>query len=46
MVLAFRGAVQASECADPRVAVAGATQILDRSYGRPVQSVNVDREET
>jgi hypothetical protein len=27
---------------DPRVAVAAATQILDRAYGRPVQSIDAD----
>jgi len=30
---------------DPRVAVAAAREILDRAYGKPVQSINVDREE-
>ena len=27
--------------ADPRVSVSAATQILDRAYGRPVQSIDV-----
>jgi hypothetical protein len=27
---------------DPRVAVAAATQILDRAYGRPVQSIDAN----
>jgi hypothetical protein len=31
--------------ADPRVSVAAAREILDRAYGKPVQSINVDREE-
>ena len=30
---------------DPRVAVAAATQILDRAYGRPVQQVDANIEE-
>jgi hypothetical protein len=30
---------------DPRVSVAAAREILDRAYGKPVQSINVDREE-
>ena len=30
---------------DPRVWVAAAREILDRAYGKPVQSINVDREE-
>jgi hypothetical protein len=30
---------------DPRVAVAAATQILDRAYGRPVQQHQFDMEE-
>src|SRR5512145_1014294 len=28
---------------DPRVSVAAAKEILDRAYGKPVQSINVDR---
>ena len=28
---------------DPRVSVSAATQILDRAYGRPVQSIDVRR---
>ena len=28
--------------ADPRIAVAAATQILDRTYGRPVQSIDAN----
>ena len=27
---------------DPRVSVAAATQILDRAYGRPVQSIDAN----
>ncbi len=30
---------------DPRVSVAAAREILDRAYGKPVQSINVDKEE-
>ena len=30
---------------EPEVAVAAAREILDRAYGKPVQSINVDREE-
>ncbi len=30
---------------DPRVAVAAATQILDRAYGRPMQQVDANIEE-
>ena len=29
---------------DPRVSVSAATQILDRAYGRPVQSIDVSED--
>ena len=31
---------------DPRVSVSAATQILDRAYGRPVQSMDVSEDPT
>ena len=37
--------VKQLHASDPRVSVAAAREILDRAYGKPVQSINVDREE-
>ena len=34
--------MQASPRHDPRVSVSAATQILDRAYGRPVQSIDAN----
>ena len=42
---AFEVLVKHLRASDPRVSVAAAREILDRAYGKPVQSINVDREE-
>ena len=38
---AFRVLCKHLHANDPRVSVSAATQILDRAYGRPVQSIDV-----
>src|SRR5262245_56310132 len=39
---AFEVLCQHMHAKDPRVSVAAATQILDRAYGRPVQSIDAN----
>ena len=39
---AFEVLCQHLNAKDPRVSVAAATQILDRAYGRPVQSIDAN----